>query len=177
MEKALFLYNGCSGKGRIDREAGAIAGILGAAGYRVETLPVDFASNPFDGRPGLALVAVAGGDGTVNYVVNRMKERGLDVPLGVIPAGTANDFAGAIGMSHDPLEAARQIVGGQLERIDCGRVNGLHFVNIFSFGLFTTTSQRTPDERKHRLGKLAYILEGVKELRRLHGGIPRPSRR
>lgn len=169
MEKALFLYNGCSGKGRIDREAGAIAGILGAAGYRVETLPVDFASNPFDGRPGLALVAVAGGDGTVNYVVNRMKERGLDVPLGVIPAGTANDFAGAIGMSHDPLEAARQIVGGQLERIDCGRVNGLHFVNIFSFGLFTTTSQRTPDERKHRLGKLAYILEGVKELRRLHG--------
>ena len=39
MEKALFLYNGCSGKGRIDREAGAIAGILGAAGYRVETLP------------------------------------------------------------------------------------------------------------------------------------------
>ena len=169
MEKALFLYNGCSGKGRIDREAGAIAGILGAAGYRVETLPVDFASNPFDGRPELALVAVAGGDGTVNYVVNRMKERGLDVPLGVIPAGTANDFAGAIGMSHDPLEAARQIVGGHLERIDCGRVNGLYFVNIFSFGLFTTTSQRTPDERKHRLGKLAYILEGVKELRRLHG--------
>lgn len=47
----MFLYNGCSGKGRIDREAGAIAGILGAAGYRVETLPVDFASNPFDGRP------------------------------------------------------------------------------------------------------------------------------
>ena len=114
-------------------------------------------------------MAVAGGDGTVNYVVNRMKERGLDVPLGVIPAGTANDFAGAIGMSHDPLEAARQIVGGHLERIDCGRVNGLYFVNIFSFGLFTTTSQRTPDERKHRLGKLAYILEGVKELRRLHG--------
>ncbi len=168
MKKALFLYNGCSGKGRIDRAAEGIAAILRDGGYRVEALPVDFTSNPFNGRPGLALVAVAGGDGTVNYVVNRMKERGLDVPLGVIPAGTANDFAGALGMSRNPLEAARQVVGGRIERIDCGRVNGLHFVNIFSFGLFTTTSQRTPDERKHRLGKLAYMLEGVKELRRLH---------
>lgn len=168
MNKALFLYNGCSGRGRIGRAAEAIAAILRAGGYRVEALPIDFTTNPFDGRPGLSLVVVAGGDGTVNYVVNRMKERGLDVPLGIIPAGTANDFAGALGMSRDPLEAARQIVAGHIERIDCGRVNDLHFVNVFSFGLFTTTSQRTPDERKHRLGKLAYILEGVKELRRLH---------
>ncbi len=79
----------------------------------------------------------------------------------MIPAGTANDFAGALGMSHDPLEAARQIAWGEEERIDCGCVNGLYFVNIFSFGVFTTTSQRTPDKRKHRIGKLAYLIEGV----------------
>ncbi len=79
----------------------------------------------------------------------------------MIPAGTANDFAGALGMSREPLEAARQIAAGRIARVDCGCVNDLWFVNIFSFGLFTTTSQRTPDERKHRIGKLAYILEGV----------------
>ena len=45
---------------------------------------------------------------------------------------------------------------------------GLYFVNIFSFGIFTTTSQRTPDERKHKIGKLAYIIEGVKEFRAMH---------
>ena len=55
-----------------------------------------------------------------------------------------------------------------MQALDCGVVNGLHFVNIFSFGIFTTTSQRTPDERKHRLGKLAYIMEGIKELRHMH---------
>ena len=49
-----------------------------------------------------------------------------------------------------------------------GRVNDLYFVNIFSFGIFTTTSQRTPDERKHKIGKLAYIIEGVKEFRTMH---------
>ncbi len=47
-------------------------------------------------------------------------------------------------------------------------MNGLYFVNIFSFGIFTTTSQRTPDERKHKIGKLAYIIEGVKEFRAMH---------
>ena len=41
-------------------------------------------------------------------------------------------------------------------------------VNIFSFGIFTTTSQRTLDERKHKIGKLAYIIEGVKEFRAMH---------
>ena len=109
-----------------------------------------------------------GGDGTVNYVVNAMKNKGLDIPLGVIPAGTANDFAGALGMSHQPLEAARQIASGAVDRVDCGCVNGLYFVNIFSFGIFTTTSQRTPDQRKHKIGKLAYLIEGVKELRAMH---------
>ena len=109
-------------------------------------------------------VVAAGGDGTVNYAVNAMKRKGLDIPIGVIPAGTANDFAGAVGMSREPLEAARQIASGSVERVDCGRVNDLYFVNIFSFGIFTTTSQRTPDERKHRIGRLAYIIEGVKEV-------------
>ena len=114
------------------------------------------------------VIVSCGGDGTVNYVVNAMRNKGLDIPLGVIPAGTANDFAGALGMSHKPLEAAKQIASGAIDRVDCGCVNGLYFVNIFSFGIFTTTSQRTPDERKHKIGKLAYIIEGVKEFRAMH---------
>jgi diacylglycerol kinase (ATP) len=108
-------------------------------------------------------------DGTVNYVVNRMKEKHLDLLLGIIPAGTANDFAGALGMEKNPVKAAAQLLGGTEERVDCGRVNDHYFVNIFSFGIFTTTSQRTPDKRKHQIGKLAYLIEGVKEFRSVHG--------
>lgn len=48
-------------------------------------------------------------------------------------------------------------------------MNDHYFVNIFSFGIFTTTSQRTPDKRKHQIGKLAYLIEGVKEFRSVHG--------
>lgn len=168
MKRAVFLYNTRSGRGRIADRKEAIRSVFAAHGYDLELLPIDFDKNPFEGRERLDLMVVAGGDGTVNFVVNAMRAEGLDIPLGVIPAGTANDFAGALGMSHDPIEAARQIAEGREDRVDCGCVNGLFFVNIFSFGLFTTTSQRTPDERKHRIGKLAYLIEGSKELRTMH---------
>lgn len=168
MKKAVFLYNDRSGKGRIARSTEQILTVFRANGYDISPQPIDFGANPFDDNEQIDLMVAAGGDGTVNYVVNAMKRKGLDIPIGVIPAGTANDFAGALGMSRKPLEAARQIASGQVERVDCGCVNGLWFVNIFSFGLFTTTSQRTPDARKHKIGKLAYIIEGVKEFRSLH---------
>lgn len=124
-----------------------------------------FGENPFDNLEGeYDLVVVCGGDGTINYVVNAMRRKGVDYPLGLIPAGTANDFAGAIGMHRNPIKAAQQIIEGEVEALDCGKVNDLYFVNIFSFGLFTTTSQHTPDNLKHHIGKAAYLIEGSKEL-------------
>ena len=168
MKSAVFLYNTQSGKCKIGHCTASICTVFRAYGYEIVPQPIDFEANPFDGNEQIDLMVVAGGDGTVNYVVNAMKRKGLDIPIGVIPAGTANDFAGAVGMSREPLEAARQIASGVVERVDCGRVNDLYFVNIFSFGIFTTTSQRTPDERKHKIGKLAYIIEGVKEFRTMH---------
>jgi len=123
---------------------------------------------------------VAGGDGTLNYVVNAMKRKGLSLTLGVIPAGTANDFAGALGMSRNILKAAQQIAEGVVEQIDCGKVEqigrgrdkhpdkDIYFVNIFSFGLFTTTSQHTSEHLKHRIGRLAYVVAAMRDLRNLH---------
>lgn len=168
MKKVLFLYNTRAGRGRIAERKDEICAELSRGGAEVTAETIDFARNPFDAHPDTDTVVVAGGDGTVNYVVNRMKERGLNIRIGIIPAGTANDFSGALGMSKDPVKAAAQIASGSLRRVDCGRVNDLYYVNIFSFGIFTTTSQRTPDERKHKIGKLAYIIEGIKELSNMH---------
>ncbi len=134
----------------------------------MRTQTIDFDANPFDGNEEIDLMVVAGGDGTVNFALNALKKRGLNIPIGVIPAGTANDFAGALGISKNHFIAADQIANGTISEVDCGCVNGLYFVNILSFGLFTTTSQHTKDEYKHKLGKLAYIVEGMKELRHYH---------
>ena len=133
MKTAIFLYNPQSGKGRIAAHVEGICTVFRAYGYDIRPQRVDFAANPFDGNESVSLMVVAGGDGSVNFVLNAMKRKGLDIPVGVIPAGTANDF-----------------------------------VNVFSFGICTTTSQRTPDDRKHRLGKLAYIIEGAREIASIH---------
>ena len=95
MKSAVFLYNTQSGKCKIERCTEAVCTVFRAYGYDIKPQLIDFCANPFDGNEQIDLMVVAGGDGTVNYVVNAMKNKGLDIPLGVIPAGTANDFAGA----------------------------------------------------------------------------------
>ena len=94
MKQAVFLYNTQSGKGKIARNVEGICTVFRAYGYEIEPRLIDFSANPFDGCETIDLMVVAGGDGTVNYVVNAMKRKGLDIPVGVIPAGTANDSPG-----------------------------------------------------------------------------------
>lgn len=176
MRKAVLLYNTQAGRGKIGRNVGRILAVFRDAGYDMRPKLIEFGENPFDGAEDVELAVVAGGDGTLNYVVNAMKRKDLSLTLGVIPAGTANDFAGALGMSRNIMKAARQIAGGTVEQIDCGKVeqigrgreNDIYFVNIFSFGIFTTTSQHTPEGLKHRIGRLAYLVAGMKDLRNLH---------
>ena len=164
-KKVLILYNVKAGRGRIRRKMDAIEAQFFAAGWTPVPKMLRFGKNPFDNlEQQYDLVVVCGGDGTINYVVNSMRSKGVDYPLGIIPVGTANDFAGAIGMHRNPVKAAQQIISGTQQALDCGRVNDLYFVNIFSFGLFTTTSQHTPDKLKHSIGKAAYLIEGSKEL-------------
>ena len=90
MKSAVFLYNTQSGKCKIGHCTDSICTVFRAYGYEITPQPIDFEANPFDGNEQISLMVVAGGDGTVNYVVNSMKSKGLDIPLGVIPAGTAN---------------------------------------------------------------------------------------
>ena len=177
MKRAILIYNPQAGRGKIERNISRIVAVFRTVDYDLILHPIEFERNPFDGNEDVDLVIIAGGDGTINYVVNAMMHKGLSITLGIIPAGTANDFAGALGMSTDVVEAAQQIANGVIEEIDCGKVehinnkkeSPIYFVNIFSFGIFTTTSQHTPERMKHRLGRVAYLLAGVKDLKNLHG--------
>ena len=177
MKQAILLYNPQAGRGKVAHRLEEIIVIFAEAGYDMRAVKIRFDGNPFDGYEDVDLAVVAGGDGTLNYIVNAMMRRGLHLTLGILPAGTANDFAGALGMSNNLLRAARQIAYGTAEPIDCGCVEqmnhpdvpAIYFVNIFSFGIFTTTSQHTPEELKHIMGRAAYMVEGLKELKKLHG--------
>jgi diacylglycerol kinase family enzyme len=100
-------------------------------------------------------VVVAGGDGTVGAVAELAGR--LGVPLGVIPAGTANDFVRANGLPLDPVEAAvHAVTGEQLRHLELGRLgDGRPFVNVASAGLASIAARRAAP-LKPRLGPLAY---------------------
>ena len=177
MKQAILLYNSQAGRGKIGRNLEQVVAIFRDAGYDITPVPLRFDGNPVKGYESVDLIVVAGGDGTLNYVVNALMRHSLSIPIGILPAGTANDFAGALGMSNNLQKAARQIAYGVVEPIDCGVVESIdradkheiYFVNIFSFGIFTTTSQHTPEELKHLMGRAAYMIEALKELKKVRG--------
>ncbi len=110
------------------------------------------------------LIVCSGGDGTLNETITGIIEAKLDVPLGYIPAGSTNDFAGSLHLSHNVITAAEQIVNGQEEIFDIGKFGDRYFSYVASFGAFTKTSYATPQNIKNSLGYMAYILDGIQEL-------------
>lgn len=166
--RALLLYNTSSGRGNIKSRIMDIKAVFKEAGIDIRPHRIDFSKNPLDGYEDSELVVICGGDGTVNYVVNAIKSKDLDPEIGIIPMGTANDFARAIGMNSNPITAAQQIAQGKVRRVDCGKVNDRYFVNILSFGVLTTTSQHTSDKEKHIVGRLAYLRTGFVDLLNMH---------
>jgi YegS/Rv2252/BmrU family lipid kinase len=105
-------------------------------------------------RDRVDLVVIGGGDGTLNGAADGLAEAQL--PLGVLPLGTANDLARTLGLPVDLAAACRVIAEGNTRRIDLGRVNDKHFFNVASIGLSTAIAQRLTREAKSRWGVLAY---------------------
>lgn len=109
-------------------------------------------------------ILIAGGDGTINKVVNQMKGKDIEIPIAVLPTGTANDFAFALGLDGDISKSLEKIIDGTPHEIDLIKANERYFVNVLSSGLFTEVSQNTPTYLKNNIGKLAYYLSGIREL-------------
>src|SRR5512144_489145 len=116
-------------------------------------------------RRGVDVVAVAGGDGTVNEVVNGLD--GYDVPLGIIPVGTANDFARQVGIPADADHAMDVILQRKPQRLDTASLNGRRFLNVSTGGVGAEATADTPAEAKESLGMLAYAITGARKLREL----------
>jgi YegS/Rv2252/BmrU family lipid kinase len=166
--RALLLYNSRAGRGRIVGHIEEIIALFASHGITLKAKELSFDADPFEEDGDVELVVVSGGDGTINFVVNKMFQRGINPQLGIIPSGTANDFARAIGMPRAIMRAAQRIAEGQEHKTDCGCVDGTWFVNVLSFGVLTTTSQQTLDKEKQLVGRLAYIRTGAHDLMRMH---------
>lgn len=169
MKNVIFLYNPVSGEAEIVAQLDRIAMHYQRAGF-VLTL---FRITREHGLSNLAELIetlkpehllAAGGDGTINRLVNYLMHREITIPIGILPMGTANDFAHLIGMPDNLADACKAILGGQVRHLDMGRVNNRYFINVLSCGLFTEVSQKTPTALKNTFGKLAYYFSSIGEL-------------
>lgn len=119
-------------------------------------------------RRGVDVVAAAGGDGTVNEVVNGLD--GYDVPLGIIPVGTANDFARQVGIPPDADHAMDVILRRKPLRLDTASLNGRRFLNVSVGGVGAEATAETPHAVKESLGPVAYAISGVRKLADFRAG-------
>jgi diacylglycerol kinase (ATP) len=138
-----------------------------SAWQRIERLPhctMRTTSGPGDARAeaaraveqGFRTVVAAGGDGTVNEVVNGIA--GSDVSLGILPVGTMNVFATELGLPGDLDEAWAVIRGGRTRRVDLLRANSQYFVQLAGVGLDAQAVQATSLNSKKNFGPLSYII-------------------
>ena len=104
---------------------------------------------------GVKRLIVGGGDGTLSTVAARIA--GTEIVLGVIPMGTANDFARTLGIPSQPVDAARIIAEGNIKQVDLGRANDAYFLNVASVGMSVATIAQLNFSIKKRFGRLAYV--------------------
>src|SRR5690606_9599666 len=114
--------------------------------------------------PEIDRVVVAGGDGTINSVVQPLLQ--LRKPLGLLPLGTANDLARTLDIPSDLGAAAAVVVAGRTKRIDVGVVNGCYFLNAAGIGFSTKLQSELPAWAKRHFGPLAYALGVARRWRR-----------
>lgn len=113
-------------------------------------------------------VLIAGGDGTIHQVINRLIDYGIDLPIAVFPVGTANDYAQYFSLPKSVKEMTQLALSSRYTYSDVGKVNNRYFINVASLGFLIDISQKTDTKIKSSLGVLAYYIKGLEELPNIH---------
>lgn len=166
--KLLFIYNPESGKGKIVKELPFIKIYLKEKGFLMtikRTTKVSDAYNFAKASQSYKMVLVAGGDGTINEVVNGLMELKEKPLLGYIPTGTVNDVGYLIGMSKNIKKSLKIIFEEAFfKKLDITKINDKYFLYVGATGIFTKSSYDLKRSDKKRFGALAYFMRGSKEL-------------
>jgi diacylglycerol kinase (ATP) len=169
MKRARIIYNPTSGREAFKKQLPEVLQKLEMAGYETSCHATTGAGDATEAaKIAVArkydLVVAAGGDGTINEVVNGLAEQEYRPKLGVIPVGTTNDFARALHIPRDIEAAADIIVKGDTIPVDIGRINDKYFINIAGGGRLTELTYEVPSKLKTMIGQLAYYLKGIEML-------------
>jgi diacylglycerol kinase (ATP) len=170
--RARLIVNPASGT---DRAPGLLPRINAALRTVVRDLDITVTTDADDAaraatravEEGCDALYVAGGDGTLNIVVRALFAAGSPprtIPIGVIPLGTGNDFAKALGLGDDPEGALEALLALRVVDVDVGTLNDRPFVNTSAGGFVADVSQAVTEGLKDVAGKVAYLIGGARAL-------------
>lgn len=178
-KRARLIYNPTSGQEIMKKNVADVLEILEGFGYETSafqtTAAKDSAKNEAKraAEAGFDLVIAAGGDGTINEVVNGIAPLENRPKMAIIPTGTTNDYARALKVPRgNPIEAAKLIGKNQTILMDIGLAknekNGFYqehyFINIAAAGTLTELTYSVPSQLKTMFGYLAYVVKGAELL-------------
>ena len=165
MGKTLIVHNPAAGPLKIPGTLDYIQDYLRKRNLQATLLSTPFPREALYRRlqEGADRVLVAGGDGTLNMVVNYLMDWPEPPPLGVLPLGTANDFARGLGI-ESVAAGLEKAFAGDIIHVDVGSLFGRHFINVAAGGFLCEVAHGTDRRLKKTLGRLAYYLKGLVEL-------------
>ncbi|PWF99937.1 diacylglycerol kinase [Levilactobacillus bambusae] len=173
-KRARVIYNPTSGRELLKAKMIDILNVFEQAGY--ETSAYATTPEPNSARDeaeraakdGFELIVAAGGDGTINEVINGIAGLPKRPRMAIIPAGTTNDYARALHIPReDPLEAAKIVLKNQTVKMDIGQAGESYFINIAGGGQLTELTYDVPSDMKTIFGYLAYLVKGAEMLPRI----------
>jgi diacylglycerol kinase (ATP) len=172
MKKVIFIYNPMAGGQKVTSELDSIIGSFQEKEVLVQPfrLGKDNVHELLDILDGsnFDFAVISGGDGTINLIVNTFLKNSIDLPIGIIPSGTCNDFARCMNLPSSLSECIDVILNGKTAVVDAGLINGeQYFLSSCAGGSFVEVSFNTHSELKRNFGPFAYYLKGLSELRSL----------
>lgn len=174
MKRARVIYNPTSGKELMKKNLPDILDVLEQAGFEASAYATT--AEPESAKKearraaeaGFDLVVAAGGDGTINEVVNGIAPLENRPQMAIIPGGTTNDYARALKVPRDNIRAAAEVIlKNQTVKMDIGKAAEMYFINIAAGGHLTELTYEVPSELKSIFGYLAYLAKGAELLPRI----------
>ena len=169
MKKVKIIYNPSSGTQTIKKRLDSICNILLDNGY---ILGKFVTKKKYDAmnetiktcKEDWDIIIGSGGDGTVNEIATGIIKGCRKVPVAILASGTVNDFANFLSLPKDINEFCQMIMNEKTVDADIGKANDRYFVNVAGCGLFTNIAHNVSSQLKTVLGRLAYYLEGIKDI-------------
>lgn len=171
-KKVLVLINPNSGKKNSKESVLDALNVFSANNYQMEIYlsqkPMDVTCYIEENGERFDVVAVFGGDGTLNEATNGLMKLKHKPVISYFPTGTMNDFGTNFGLTNDMKQCANIACVGHIESFDVGKMNSRYFNYVAGFGAFCNVSYETKQELKKQIGNLAYIIKAIHEIPNLH---------